>query len=48
MKCASETWAMRASVRGVLENVTFADLAGGKLPAKVRRIAENEEAWRNH
>jgi Rrf2 family protein len=40
--------AMRASVRGVLENVTFADLAGGKLPAKVRRIADNEDAWRNH
>ena len=40
--------AMRASVRGVLETVTFADLAGGKLPAKVRRIADNEDAWRNH
>lgn len=40
--------AMRASVRGVLENVTFAELASGKLPAKVRRIADNEDAWRNH
>lgn len=40
--------AMRASVRAVLENVTFADLASGKLPAKVRRIAENDEAWLNH
>ena len=40
--------AMRASVRGVLENVTFADLAAGKLPAKVRRIADDEDAWRNH
>lgn len=40
--------AMRASVRGVLENVTLADLAAGKLPAKVRRIAESEDAWQNH
>ncbi len=40
--------AMRASVRGVLENVTFADLATGRLPARVRRIAEDEDAWRNH
>jgi Rrf2 family protein len=40
--------AMRASVRGVLENVTFAELASGKLPAKVRRIADSEDAWRNH
>ncbi len=40
--------AMRASVRGVLEGVTFAELSSGKLPAKVRRIADNEDAWRNH
>lgn len=40
--------AMRASVRGVLENVTLADLAAGKLPARVRRIAESDDAWRNH
>lgn len=40
--------AMRASVRGVLENVTLADLAAGKLPARVRRIAETDDAWRNH
>jgi Rrf2 family protein len=40
--------AMRASVRGVLETVTLADLASGKLPAKVRRIADSDDAWRNH
>jgi len=40
--------AMRASVRGVLENVTLADLAARKLPARVRRIAESDDAWRNH
>jgi Rrf2 family protein len=40
--------AMRASVRGVLENVTLADLAARKLPARVRRIADTEDAWRNH
>jgi Rrf2 family protein len=40
--------AMRASVRGVLENVTLADLAAGKLPARVRRIAESDDAWQNH
>jgi hypothetical protein len=39
---------MRASVRGVLENVTLADLAARKLPVRVRRIAESEDAWRNH
>lgn len=39
--------AMRASVRGVLENVTLADLASRKLPAKVRRIADNADAWQN-
>lgn len=39
--------AMRASVRGVLENVTLADLASRKLPAKVRRIADSADAWQN-
>ena len=40
--------AMRASVRGVLENVTLADLAKNKLPVRVRRSAQNDDAWRNH
>jgi Rrf2 family protein len=32
--------AVRASLRGVLENVTLADLASGKLPARIRKLAE--------
>jgi Rrf2 family protein len=40
--------AMRASVRGVLENVTLADLAAGRLPAQVHEIAQTADAWRNH
>jgi Rrf2 family protein len=40
--------ALRASVRGVLENVTLADLARSRLPARVRKLAEDDDAWRNH
>jgi Rrf2 family protein len=36
--------AVRASLRGVLENVTLADLANGKLPARVRKLAEASDA----
>lgn len=36
--------AVRASLRGVLENVTLADLASGKLPARVRKLAEAPNA----
>lgn len=40
-----ELWiAVRASLRGVLETVTLADLAGGKLPARIRRLAEAPDA----
>jgi Rrf2 family protein len=36
-----DVWiALRANIRAVLERVTFADLAGGRLPAAVRKIAE--------
>jgi DNA-binding IscR family transcriptional regulator len=37
--------AVRASLRGVLENVTLADLVEGKLPARVDRLADDPEAW---
>ena len=37
--------AVRASLRGVVEHVTLADLAGGRLPAKVERLASDPEAW---
>jgi Rrf2 family protein len=40
-----ELWiAVRASLRNVLETVTLADLANGKLPARVKRIAESPGA----
>lgn len=36
---------VRASLRGVLEHVTVADLVAGKLPAKVDRLADDPDAW---
>ena len=36
---------VRASLRGVLEHVTVADLVAGKLPAKVDRLADDADAW---
>jgi Rrf2 family protein len=41
-----EVWiALRHNVRAVLEHVTLADAARGRLPADVRRLARDEEAW---
>jgi Rrf2 family protein len=37
--------AVRASLRAVLEDVTLQDIAGGRLPARVERLAEDPEAW---
>jgi len=37
--------AVRASLRGVLEQVTLADLAADKLPEHVRKLASDPEAW---
>jgi Rrf2 family protein len=37
--------AVRANLRGVVENVTLADIAAGKLPGKIDRLAEDPEAW---
>jgi DNA-binding IscR family transcriptional regulator len=37
--------AVRANLRGVVENVTLADIAAGRLPAKVDRLAQDPEAW---
>lgn len=40
-----ELWiAVRANLRGVLETVTLADLASGKLPARIRKLAEAPDA----
>jgi Rrf2 family protein len=37
--------AVRANLRGVVENVTLADIAAGRIPAKINRLAEDPEAW---
>jgi Rrf2 family protein len=45
----SEVWiAVRASLRGVLENVTLADLVDGPLPASVVDLVQEPEARRPH
>jgi len=41
-----DVWvAVRASLRRVLEHVTLADLAAGKLPGSVRELAADPDAW---
>src|SRR5690349_11243159 len=37
--------AVRANLRRVVEHVTLADIADGKLPKSVDRLAEDPEAW---
>ena len=37
--------AVRASVRSVAENVSLADLASGKLPAAVEKLAADPQHW---
>jgi Rrf2 family protein len=42
-----ELWVgLRAAVRGVLEAVTIADLAAGRLPDNVRALVDGPGAWR--
>jgi len=44
-----EVWiALRASLRSVLEHVTLADLASGKLPAVVKERTRIKDSWRAH
>ena len=44
-----EVWvAVRASLRGVLEQVTLADVVAGELPAHVRELVADEDAWVPH
>jgi Rrf2 family protein len=44
-----EVWiAVRAALRGVLEQVTLADVAAGKLPEHVRGLLSEEDAWVSH
>jgi Rrf2 family protein len=44
-----DAWiAVRANLRSVLENVTLADLAAGRLPDEVAQIAADPDAWLPH
>jgi DNA-binding IscR family transcriptional regulator len=44
-----DVWiAVRASLRSVLEHVTLADIASGKLPAVVRQRTRAKDSWRAH
>ena len=41
-----QVWvALRANLRKVLENVTVADVAAGRLPKDVLALTREEEAW---
>ncbi len=37
--------AVRANLRAVVENVTLADVASGRIPSKIDKLAEDPEAW---
>ena len=44
-----EVWiAVRASLRNVLERVTLAEVIAGDLPAHVREMLADEDAWLSH
>jgi Rrf2 family protein len=48
-KRLSEVWiAVRASLRGVLEQVTLSDLVEGPLPEPVMQLALDPDAWQSH
>ncbi|HTR72485.1 MAG TPA: Rrf2 family transcriptional regulator [Solirubrobacteraceae bacterium] len=41
-----QVWlALRANLRKVLEHVTLADVASGKLPPEIVKLTKQEEAW---
>jgi Rrf2 family protein len=41
-----DVWvALRASVRGVLEHVTLADVAKGELPPQIAELTQATDAW---
>jgi DNA-binding IscR family transcriptional regulator len=41
-----EVWiALRASERSILDTVTLAHIAAGRLPAKVHALTEDPKAW---
>jgi Rrf2 family protein len=42
----AQVWiAVRASLRSVVEHVTLADVASGRLPARVGKLAGDPDAW---
>ena len=44
-----EVWiAVRAGLRTVLERITLADVAAGKLPGPVQKLTADPEAWKPH
>jgi Rrf2 family protein len=44
-----ELWiGLRAAIRSVMESVTIADLLSGALPATVRTLIDDPEAWLPH
>ena len=44
-----DVWvALRANIRRVLESVTLADIAEGKLPAAVQELIDRPEVWEPH
>jgi Rrf2 family protein len=44
-----DVWiAVRASLRGVLEGVTLADVVAGGLPQHIRDLVADEDAWVPH
>jgi len=45
----NQVWvAVRASLRSVLESVTLADVVAGKLPARIRKLADDPDNWLPH
>lgn len=45
-RALQEVWiALRASERAILEEVSLADVAAGKLPPAVQKLAEDPAAW---
>jgi Rrf2 family protein len=45
----SEVWiAVRANLRAVLEHVTVADVAAGRLPKSVLRLTRDPDSWQPH
>jgi Rrf2 family protein len=45
-ECLQQVWiALRANLRKVLEHVTVADVAAGKLPKEILTLTREEEAW---